>query len=118
MTTVPHRSPTVPRERSTDCSPVPHPLGERERGTVSGSGHHSPSSKAVEEKILRLLATRRVHIVRVEGTDVDAIVQGDTGTYVVGRRGGYFVCSCAALGPCSHGRAVALVLDPAPEPGR
>jgi uncharacterized Zn finger protein len=58
------------------------------------------------EKAGRLLATRRVHIVRVDGADVDAVVQGDTGTYVVERRLGRFACSCPSPGPCSHGRAV------------
>jgi hypothetical protein len=48
------------------------------------------------EKAGRLLATRRVHIVRVDGADVDAVVQGDTGTYVVERRLGRFACSCPA----------------------
>lgn len=67
------------------------------------------------EKAGRLLATRRVHIVRVDGADVDAVVQGDTGTYVVERRLGRFACSCPSPGPCSHGRAFDAVVDPAPE---
>jgi hypothetical protein len=65
-------------------------------------------------KAHRLLVSRRVHVVRVDGTDVDAIVEGDTGTYVVGRRRGRFVCSCPSPGPCSHGRAVGAVVNPAP----
>jgi hypothetical protein len=70
------------------------------------------------EKANRLLASRRVHIVRVLGEDVDAIVEGDHGTHVVGRRHGRFVCSCPAWGPCSHGRAVGAVVDPAPQADR
>jgi hypothetical protein len=116
--TVPHRSPTVPRERSTHRSPVPHPLGERERGALDGVGHRSPPSKAVEAKVERLLIDRRVHIVRVQAGEIDAVVEGDTGTYVVGRRDGRFVCSCPALGPCSHALAVDAVVDPAPEAPR
>jgi hypothetical protein len=69
----------------------------------------------VYTKARRLLVARRVLIVRVDGVDVDAVVEGDTGTYVVGRRRGRFVCSCPSLGPCSHGRAVDSVVDPAPE---
>jgi hypothetical protein len=66
-------------------------------------------------KAVRLLASRRVHIVRVDGPDVDAIVEGDHETYVVGRRRGRFVCTCPSPGPCSHGRAVDAVVDPAPQ---
>ena len=58
----------------------------------------------------RLLTSRRVHVLRVLGDDVDALVEGDHGTYIVGRRHGRFVCSCASPGPCSHGRAVDAVL--------
>jgi len=108
--TVPDRSPTVPRDRSTDRSRVPHPLGERGRGALAGAAYRSPPSRAVQEKVVRLLATARVHITRVDGGDVDAIVEGDTGTYVVGWRHDRFVCSCPAIGPCAHGRAVAAVV--------
>jgi hypothetical protein len=69
-----------------------------------------------QAKAARLLVARRVHILRVDGPDVDAIVEGDTGTYLVGRRRGRFACSCPSPGPCSHGRAVDGSSIPAPEP--
>jgi hypothetical protein len=58
----------------------------------------------------RLLTSRRVHVLRVISDEVDAVVRGDHGVYVVARRRGRFVCSCAAIGQCSHGRAVAAVV--------
>jgi hypothetical protein len=66
----------------------------------------------------RLLVTRRVHVLRVDGRDVDAVVEGDSGTWIVARRHGRFACTCPALGPCSHARAVDAVVDPASEAER
>jgi hypothetical protein len=77
-----------------------------------------PRRETAAAKADRLLTTRRVHFVRVDGPDVDAIVEGDHETYVLGRRRGRLVCSCPSPGPCSHGRAVDAVVDPAPEAER
>jgi len=66
--------------------------------------------EAATLKAHRLLTSRRVHVLRVLGDEVDALVVGDHGTYVVGRRRGRFVCSCPSPGPCSHGRAVDAVV--------
>ena len=70
-----------------------------------------PTRETARKKANRLLASRRVHIVRVLGEDVDAIVEGDHGTHIVGRRQGRFACSCPAWGPCSHARAVDAVVE-------
>jgi hypothetical protein len=74
-----------------------------------------PVREDAATKARRLLVTRRVHVVRVVGADVDAVVEGDHEIYLVGRRHGRFVCSCPSPGPCTHGRAVDAVVDPAPK---
>jgi hypothetical protein len=74
---VPDRSPTVPREQSNHRSPVPHPLGERERGTLPGPADRSPPSMAVEAKAARLLVGGSVAIRDVCAGHVLARVNGD-----------------------------------------
>ena len=63
-------------------------------------------------RAVRLLAERRVLIVRVLPTSVLAYVRGDSGELRTvtwdPRRG--FRCDCPAIGMCAHGHAVASVV--------
>jgi hypothetical protein len=66
-------------------------------------------------KARRLLWEGRVAIVRVGPDGVLAAVKGDTaGVYTVKLVAGYWSCTCPALGPCSHAKAVQLVTVPTP----
>jgi hypothetical protein len=67
-------------------------------------------------KARRLLVEGRVVVVGVDGTEVDAIVRGDSGAvYLVRHLPGQWSCSCDAspYGRCSHLRAVQLITAPA-----
>jgi hypothetical protein len=108
--TVPRAFPTVPREQSTDRSPVPHPLGERERGTFTGTSDRSPPSTGIEAKAERLLVTGCVQIFEADADHAVAAVVGDHGTYLVWHDGRRVSCSCPATAACSHGVAFARVV--------
>ena len=61
-------------------------------------------------KARRLLVEGRVVVVGVDGTEVDAIVRGDSNYYLVQHRPGSWTCPCEAIRAlCSHVRAVQLV---------
>ena len=61
-------------------------------------------------KARRLLVEGRVVVVGVDGTEVDAIVRGDSSYYLVQHRPGSWTCPCEAIRAlCSHVRAVLLV---------
>jgi hypothetical protein len=62
-------------------------------------------------KARRLLAEGRVTIIRVDGSQVDALVRGDSAqNYLVQHRPGWWTCPCDALSTlCSHVQAVMLV---------
>jgi hypothetical protein len=110
--TVPHRSPTVPREGSFDRSPpFPTLKGERERGTDVGTlpaRDRSPSSKGMEANARRLLVTGSVAVLEASADHVLARVVGDHGAYTV-EYDDCWHCTCPVFGPCSHAIAVARV---------
>jgi hypothetical protein len=61
-------------------------------------------------KSRRLLVEQRLTVIRVAGDVADAVVQGDTGEYLVGHdpdRGWH--CSCPARRNCSHVIGLMLV---------
>jgi hypothetical protein len=61
-------------------------------------------------KACRYLAEGRLTITRVAGDVVDAVIEGDTGTYQLGRDPGRgWHCSCDAHGCCSHVVALRLI---------
>jgi len=64
----------------------------------------------VAAKARRLLAAGALTVVRLAGDVVDAVIEGDTGTYLLGHdpARGWF-CSCPARGRCSHVIALRLV---------
>lgn len=69
----------------------------------------SPREHAAS-KARRLLAEGRVTVVRAIGPEVDAVVRGDSSAiYRVQHRPGSWMCTCEALGLCSHVRGVMLV---------
>ena len=70
------------------------------------------SREPVPEKAARLLASGAVHVRRVDGNTVAAVVIGDTGTYEVGFDGERWACSCSAWEGCSHAAAVELCTTP------
>lgn len=61
-------------------------------------------------KARRILTEARVSVLNVGAGEILAAVRGDSGEIhrVVYERGRW-VCSCPAVGPCSHAQAVALV---------
>jgi uncharacterized Zn finger protein len=67
--------------------------------------------ESLDDKARRYLAEGRIRLVRVEGDNIDATVQGDAPrAYVVTHRPGGWRCSCVAtVVRCSHVAAVALV---------
>jgi hypothetical protein len=68
--------------------------------------------ESAKTRAMRLLAERRVMIVRVLPTSVRALVRGDSGEIrevTWDSRHGW-ACSCPAIGLCAHGHAVASVV--------
>jgi hypothetical protein len=69
--------------------------------------------EALETKVSRLLATGSVDVLRVDllRGRVLAGVQDDTGRWRVERdERGWWSCDCPSFGPCSHAKAVVLVV--------
>jgi hypothetical protein len=59
--------------------------------------------ETVEEKARRYLAEGRIVVTRVLGDTVDAVCQGETGSWELGHRPGQgWFCSCPVRGRCSH----------------
>jgi hypothetical protein len=67
--------------------------------------------ETIDAKAARLLAAGRIVVTRVLGDTVDAVCQGDTGTYELGHRPGRgWFCSCPVRGDrCSHLTALWLI---------
>jgi uncharacterized Zn finger protein len=66
--------------------------------------------ETIPEKAARLLSSGCVHVQRADGARVAAIVQGDTGRWIVAGDGeGRWACSCPAWKGCSHIAAAELV---------
>jgi uncharacterized Zn finger protein len=61
-------------------------------------------------KSRRLLAAAAVTVVRADSGGVVAFCKGDSGTRLVTYERGAWHCDCPAIGPCSHGLAVAAVV--------
>jgi uncharacterized Zn finger protein len=72
--------------------------------------------EALTDKAARLLADRRLHVTRVHGDDVEAVVIGDHGRYDLRHHAGYWTCSCPARRDCAHVIALRAVTTPAPTP--
>jgi hypothetical protein len=83
-------------------------------GSGNGSTEGGPALREnAASKARRLLSEGRVTITRVNGPEVDAIVHGDSGFYLVRHRPGWWSCPCDAIGAlCSHVQAVRLVTAP------
>jgi hypothetical protein len=63
-----------------------------------------------QTKAARLLAGGAVSVMQVSQHRCTASVKGDTATHAVTFDGDRWDCDCAAVGPCSHGLAVARVV--------
>ncbi len=75
--------------------------------------------EGVAAKADRLLTSGRVHVLRCQGSEVIALVHGDTeGLHVVRRHAGRWSCDCSAIGPCSHGIAASKVTGQVPAGAR
>jgi hypothetical protein len=61
-------------------------------------------------KAARLLVGGAVSVLEVTRHRCLATVKGDTATHAVTFDGDRWTCDCAAVGPCSHGLAVARVV--------
>jgi hypothetical protein len=71
-----------------------------------------PLSVRVELKARRLLAEGRVRVLEAGyGRPGRAVVQGDHGVYAVSFGAGRVSCGCPSWKPCSHKRAVSLVVE-------
>jgi hypothetical protein len=72
------------------------------------------SRESVPEKAQRLLATGRVHVRHRDEARVAAMVEGDSGRWVVVcDPEGRCVCSCPSFRSCSHVEAVRRITEAA-----
>lgn len=61
-------------------------------------------------KARRYLLAGALTVIRLDGDIVDAVIEGDTGTYELGHDPGRgWHCSCPARGRCSHTAALKFV---------
>lgn len=68
------------------------------------------TSETTAAKARRYLTEGCLTVIRVDGDVIDAVLEGGTGTYELGRewaRGWH--CTCPARGRCSHVAALKLV---------
>jgi hypothetical protein len=70
-------------------------------------------SAAIEAKALRYLSEGRLTVKGLDGQRVRAVCSGETGEWDLGHlpESGWF-CTCPAACPCSHLRALQLVVVP------
>jgi hypothetical protein len=68
----------------------------------------------LNRKAERLLNDHRLQITRLDGDQVEAVIQGDHGNYRLGHRDGRWTCSCPARIECAHIVALTRVTTPCP----
>jgi hypothetical protein len=71
--------------------------------------------ETIEQKALRLISERRLHVHRIAERRVEAHCNGDTRSYTLTYDGRGWRCDCPARKRCAHLTALQLVADP-PKP--